>query len=87
MGAQLAYVHIFARLAPICMLSRCLLKKISASELSRKFIKSAFVGWAPFFACLASDRARATKCLVGMREVMATLWRVERWGLFKNGLF
>ncbi len=32
-------IHIFVRLAPICMLSRCLLTKISASELSRKFIK------------------------------------------------
>ena len=41
----------FARLPPICMLSQCLLTKISASELSRKFItrKSAllvgYVGW------------------------------------------
>ncbi len=45
MEAQSEYVHIayavFARLAPICsMLSRCLLNKVSASELSRKFIKS-----------------------------------------------
>ncbi len=51
MEAQSEYILIactsFARLAPICMLSRCLLNKFSASELRRKFIKSAFVvGWA-----------------------------------------
>ena len=39
-------IHVrVARLAPTCMLSRCLLTKISASELSRKFIKSCIVGW------------------------------------------
>ncbi len=33
-------IQVFARLAPICLLSRCLYyNKISASELSRKFIK------------------------------------------------
>ncbi len=36
-------IHVFARLAPICMLSRCLSTKISASELRRKFIKSALL--------------------------------------------
>ncbi len=36
-------VHVFARLAPICVLSRCLFNKISASELSRKVIKSALL--------------------------------------------
>ena len=36
-------IHVFAHLAPIYMLSRCLLTKISASELSRKFIKSALL--------------------------------------------
>ena len=35
--------HIFACLAPICMISRWLVNKISASELSRKFIKSALL--------------------------------------------
>ncbi len=35
--------HAFARLAPICMLCRCLSNAISASELSRKFIKSALL--------------------------------------------
>ncbi len=44
-----AYVHstgiccthvFFALLAPICMLSRCLLAKFCASELGRKFIRS-----------------------------------------------
>ncbi len=34
-------------LAPICMLSRCSLTKISASELSRKFIKSALLVGCP----------------------------------------
>ncbi len=47
MEAQLENAHIsytfFARLAPSCMLSRCLFTKISASELSRKFIKSALL--------------------------------------------
>ena len=36
-------LHVFAHLVPICMLSRCLLNKISASELSRKFIKGALL--------------------------------------------
>ncbi len=35
--------HVFARLAPTRMLSRCLLAKIPASELSRKFMKSALL--------------------------------------------
>ncbi len=35
---------VFAHLAPICMLSRCLLTKISASELSQKFLKECVVG-------------------------------------------
>ena len=47
MEAQLEYAHIaytfFARSAPIYMLSRCLLTKISAAELSRKSIKSALL--------------------------------------------
>ena len=47
MEVQLKYTHIaylfFARLAPICMLSRVPIIKISASELSRKFIKSALL--------------------------------------------
>ncbi len=42
-------IYVFARLAPICMLSRCLLTKISALELSWKFIKSALlVGYGEF---------------------------------------
>ncbi len=49
---QLDYIHIsytcFARLAQICMLSRCLLKEISASELSRKFTKTALLVGPPF---------------------------------------
>ena len=36
-------IHVFERLAPICMLSRCLVTKISASELSRRFVKSALL--------------------------------------------
>ena len=37
-------IHVFARLAPIGMLSRSvIINKISASELSRKFIKSALL--------------------------------------------
>ncbi len=39
---SIAYTF-FARLAPICIHSRCLINKISASELSRKFIKSALL--------------------------------------------
>ena len=42
-GIRTCCIHIFACLAPICVLGRCLLKKISASELSRKFIKSALL--------------------------------------------
>ena len=45
MEAQSEHVRVaytfFARLAPTCMLSRCLITKISASELRRKLIKSA----------------------------------------------
>ena len=37
-------MHVFARLAPICMPSRCLVTKISASELSQKFVKCALLG-------------------------------------------
>ena len=41
-------VHVFVRLATICMLSRWLSKKNSASELRWKFTKSALlVGWLP----------------------------------------
>ncbi len=47
MESQLEYVHVAYMILhvwhPICMLSRCLLTKISASELSRKFIKSALL--------------------------------------------
>ena len=47
MEAQLEYVRVaymfFASLAQIRMLSRCFLTKISASELSRKLIKSALL--------------------------------------------
>ncbi len=52
MGAQSEHAHVactcffFARLSPTCMLSRCLVAKISESELRRKLIKSALlVGW------------------------------------------
>ncbi len=38
-GIRTRYVHIFARLAPIWKVSRCLLLKISASELSLNFIE------------------------------------------------
>ncbi len=43
--AQLEYIrthftHVFARLVLICMLSGCLLAKVSASEISRNFIRS-----------------------------------------------
>ncbi len=45
MEAQLEYMRVaytfFARLVPICVLSRCLITKISASDLSWKFIESA----------------------------------------------
>ncbi len=42
-GTRTHCIHVFARLALICKPSRCLLTKISASELSRKFIKSALL--------------------------------------------
>ncbi len=39
-------IHVFARLALMCMLSRCLGTKISASEIRRNFTKNALlVGW------------------------------------------
>ncbi len=58
MEAQLEYVrthcmHVFARLALICVLSRVLTNKISASELSRKFIKGALL--------VGQEKFRATK--------------------------
>ncbi len=40
---RISCIQIFAHLVPICMLNRSLLTKISASELSRKFIKSALL--------------------------------------------
>ncbi len=47
MEAQLEYVHnaymFFARLAPILHAQSVLISKISASELSRKFIESALL--------------------------------------------
>ncbi len=47
MKAHLEYIHVahmfFACLAPICMLSRCFIDKISASELRQKFIKGALL--------------------------------------------
>ena len=43
MEAQLEHVHVFARLSPICKLSRCLLTKFPASELRRRLIKSALL--------------------------------------------
>ncbi len=39
-GACTRCMHVFARSAPSCMLSRCLVTELSASELSRKLIKS-----------------------------------------------
>ncbi len=36
-------IHIFARLAPICMLQSMLTNKTSAAEISRKFIKTALL--------------------------------------------
>ncbi len=42
-GICIRCIHVFEHLAPICMLSRCLLTKISASEPSRKFIESALL--------------------------------------------
>ncbi len=45
-GIRTCCVHVFARSAPIFMLSRCLLTEFCASELSRKFVKSVLlVGW------------------------------------------
>ncbi len=52
-------IHIFARLVPICVLSRCLSTEVSASELTRKFIKSVLlVGCVLLseFFCIASKR-------------------------------
>ncbi len=47
MEAQSEHVHVaytfLARLAQICTLSRCLVAKISASELRRKLVKSALL--------------------------------------------
>ncbi len=43
MKAQLEYMHISARSAPIFYAQSVLINKISASELSRKFIKSALL--------------------------------------------
>ncbi len=42
-GIHTHCIHVFARLVPIFMLSRCSLANISAWKLSRKFIKSALL--------------------------------------------
>ena len=42
-GIYTQCIHIFARLVPLCMLSRCLLNKNFASELSPKFTKTALL--------------------------------------------
>ena len=46
-GTRTRCTHVFSHVPRrLCMLSRCLVTRISASELSRKFIKSALsVGW------------------------------------------
>ncbi len=45
-GIRTRCVHVIACLAPTCVPSRCLSTKTPASELCRKFIKSALlVGW------------------------------------------
>ncbi len=45
-GIYTHFIHVFARLAPICMLSRCLSTKFLHRNSCRKFIKSALVvGW------------------------------------------
>ena len=42
-GIYTQCIHVFAHFAPICTLCRALINKISPSELSRKFIKSALL--------------------------------------------
>ena len=42
-GIRTRCVHVFACLAPICMPRSVLINKISATELRRKFIKSALL--------------------------------------------
>ncbi len=54
------YIHVACMFlhvpAPICTLSRCLLTKISASELRRKIVKSALlVGHRPCFATVGDS--------------------------------
>ena len=44
-GMRTHCMHIFARLAPNLYAQSVLVNNISVSELSREFIKSAFVGW------------------------------------------
>ncbi len=46
---HIAYVHDFAHLVPIFFAQSVLINKISASELSRKFIKSALLVGVSFF--------------------------------------
>ena len=76
--ARVAYTF-FARLEPTCMLGRCLLTKLSASELRRKFIKSALLvgsffqshpnpGWIPswqkFLKASRQNRRKREECLL-----------------------
>ncbi len=44
-------LHVFAHLAPICMLSRCLLTKNSASELCQRSILKCAAGWGGNLNC------------------------------------
>ncbi len=56
-GIHTHFIHVFALLVPICMLSRCLATKIYASDLSRKFIECV-VGWARSRASSWATRRR-----------------------------
>ena len=58
MEAQSEYVHVACTFLhvwpPICMLGRCLVTTISASDLSRKFVKCALL--VGYFYPLSSDK-------------------------------
>ncbi len=66
-------MHAFARLVPICKLSRCLLTKISASELRRKFIKSVllvghFFSKVFLWQCFILEKPGDAFCCLGSKK-------------------
>ena len=83
MGAQSEYVHVahtFSHvLVPTCMLSRCLVTKISAPELSQKLIKSALlVGYGYFQVLLCYTKNHPIISRLNQIIIQRNLYREEK---------